>query len=512
MLNTRRGRVITFYSYKGGVGRSMALANIAALLAKWKQRVLVLDWDLEAPGIEKFFETDSPKGRGRELTDQRAKTPGIVDLIEGLESGRRIHWRDCLLTADPSGSGTPLSIISAGRDEPEYANRVRSLDWEKLFAEYDFGEYLESLRKEWIAEYDFVLVDSRTGVTDAGGVCSIHLPDIVVAMFTANQQSVEGVKRVLMSLRASHEQLQLDRFRLQLVPLPGRDESVTEHEKSQEWREIFASELAEFYLGWLPAGYSPRQVLERLKIPYKPYWSFGERLPVILEGSSDPASVGYAYAILAKLIVGDLDWQSVAAEEDPTRDGKPVSAGRRVPTVPPPRPAVEAAALSARPVSATPRLPESLPAPAAPARPALGGRIVAGAAALVGLVGLLTIRFVFAPSVSTESTVSVLSASPVALTSGVANSELPGAPASATTVRVESEHVRGVKTKAGGSGAANPDSTKPDPPDENVNAVQVVKRPSRVSPSPSAKPSTGKPVVVPALRSDAYDNIFDQRR
>lgn len=50
-----RGTVVTFYSYKGGVGRSFALANIAALLGRWGFRVLCVDWDLEAPGLEDFF-------------------------------------------------------------------------------------------------------------------------------------------------------------------------------------------------------------------------------------------------------------------------------------------------------------------------------------------------------------------------------------------------------------------------------------------------------------------------
>ena len=49
------GQILTFYSYKGGVGRSMALVNVATLLAKWRQKVLVIDWDLEAPGIESYF-------------------------------------------------------------------------------------------------------------------------------------------------------------------------------------------------------------------------------------------------------------------------------------------------------------------------------------------------------------------------------------------------------------------------------------------------------------------------
>jgi MinD-like ATPase involved in chromosome partitioning or flagellar assembly len=47
--------IYTFYSYKGGVGRSMALANVAELLYRVGLRVLVVDWDLEAPGLERFF-------------------------------------------------------------------------------------------------------------------------------------------------------------------------------------------------------------------------------------------------------------------------------------------------------------------------------------------------------------------------------------------------------------------------------------------------------------------------
>ena len=47
--------IVTFYSYKGGVGRTMALANVAVLLSQWGKKVLMVDWDLEAPGLEHFF-------------------------------------------------------------------------------------------------------------------------------------------------------------------------------------------------------------------------------------------------------------------------------------------------------------------------------------------------------------------------------------------------------------------------------------------------------------------------
>ena len=47
--------IYTFYSYKGGVGRSMALANVAEWLYRQGLRVVMIDWDLEAPGLESFF-------------------------------------------------------------------------------------------------------------------------------------------------------------------------------------------------------------------------------------------------------------------------------------------------------------------------------------------------------------------------------------------------------------------------------------------------------------------------
>src|SRR5215471_5063825 len=74
-----RGRIITFYSYKGGTGRSMALANIAWILASNRRRVLVLDWDLEAPGLHRYF-------RPFLLDKQLTSSEGIVDFVNDYAS------------------------------------------------------------------------------------------------------------------------------------------------------------------------------------------------------------------------------------------------------------------------------------------------------------------------------------------------------------------------------------------------------------------------------------------
>lgn len=81
-----RGTVYTFYSFKGGVGHSMAVANVAPLLAKWGHRLLVVDWDLEAPAIERYFEQLPSR-----LEGSSREAPGLLDLLESLEAGRQLE-------------------------------------------------------------------------------------------------------------------------------------------------------------------------------------------------------------------------------------------------------------------------------------------------------------------------------------------------------------------------------------------------------------------------------------
>jgi MinD-like ATPase involved in chromosome partitioning or flagellar assembly len=292
--------IFTFYSFKGGVGRSMTLANVAALLARWNQRVLIVDWDLEAPGIEQYFK--------KWLTGSARDKDGVVDIVAGFAKGEVRDWRNGTLQVNPPRSKA-IDIITAGRDDGKYSDTLRSLDWEALF-ERRFGNYLEELRGEWKREYDFVLIDSRTGVTDIGSICTIHLPDVLVAMFTANGQSVDGVRKTLQSARRGHGGMGVDRRRLLVVPVPSRDESGSEYKLAEEWRKRFAGDLGEFFDDWIPKDEQAVSVLNYLKIPYFPFWSFGERIPVLEESDPEnPKTLAYAYQPLAKLMLNRLNWK-----------------------------------------------------------------------------------------------------------------------------------------------------------------------------------------------------------
>lgn len=308
----KRGVIYTFYSFKGGVGRSMALANVAALLAKWGYSVLVVDWDVEAPGIERFFSRDNPGIQGL-----RASKPGIVDLVQAKSNGKPLHWRDCVIDVKVGVDSSRLSLLTAGQSGEDYTSRLHALNFPQLFDKHDLGSYIEELRNEWASAFQFVLVDSRTGVTDIGGICTVHLADILVLFFTTTESSTEGALQILEGARKAQERLPRDRKRLFAVPVPARDESRTEYKEAAQWKDRFAEQFGEVYRDWLPSGIQPREAIEKLRIPYVPYWSFGEQLPAIEEGTGDPASLGYSYQILARLLATRLDWYKALEGQEP---------------------------------------------------------------------------------------------------------------------------------------------------------------------------------------------------
>jgi cellulose biosynthesis protein BcsQ/nucleotide-binding universal stress UspA family protein len=299
------GKIITFFSYKGGVGRSMALANVGVLLAQWGHRVLMVDWDLEAPGLENFLR------RYADL-EQVLEKRGVLDLLirdpkDAAEVAERTDWADFVtpIALTPSLPGT-LHLMSAGRRDTEYYQKVRGLDIQTLYSSKAGGHFIETLRDSWRETYDFVLVDSRTGVTDIGGICTVQLPDLLVLVFTATEQAFLGSLEIAKRSAAARQRLPYERLRVPAVPVPSRFDTQTEFELSQQWLDRFARELAPLYVDWLPSSISRRDVLEVTKLPYMSYFSFGEGLPVIEQGTNDPAGLGYAYENLAALIATDL--------------------------------------------------------------------------------------------------------------------------------------------------------------------------------------------------------------
>ncbi|MBL8483827.1 MAG: AAA family ATPase, partial [Rhodocyclaceae bacterium] len=219
--------IYTFYSFKGGVGRSMAMANIGDCLARRGLRVLMIDFDLEAPGLERYFK--------RLDVSAALRNPGVMDLIaafkRAMASGEDLSQAEFrqieryLFPVYPEQGGSRLDLMTAGRRLPDdemrsYALAVRTFEWQDFYFNWEGEAFFEWLRKTLVGpegRYDVVLADSRTGVTEMGGICAYQLADVVVMMTAANRQNVEGTRRVADDFR-SPQVLDLRRGRpLQLL-------------------------------------------------------------------------------------------------------------------------------------------------------------------------------------------------------------------------------------------------------------------------------------------------------
>jgi len=287
-----KGTIITFYSYKGGVGRTFALANIASLLSIWGYKVLCIDWDLEAPGLQFYFQS--------RLATQNP--PGLVEFIHDYVKGKQPSWRDYAASVSFNKAGSPLLFIPAGHRDELYTQRLQNLNWETLYSEHNLGNFLEQVRNEWKEALDFIFIDSRTGITDIGGICTIQLPDLLVLPLTANEQSLSGSVDTMNRLRATQAELPLDRGNIPVLPIISRFEGRVEYKQAEQWLTKFAQRLAPFYKEWLHRDVKVEEILNFTRIPSIPFWSFGEELPVIDKGTDDPDDIGFPLETLAALV------------------------------------------------------------------------------------------------------------------------------------------------------------------------------------------------------------------
>ncbi len=189
--------VVTFYSFKGGVGRSMALVNIGVQLAQSGKKVLLVDFDLEAPGLPTFS-----------LRKPDKDVLGIVEYVSKyIATGESPDVKDYVYRSEEFASGGSLCVMPVGKQDSSYSSRLNSIDWGKLYAEQAGFLLLEDLKRQWAEQIapDYVLIDSRTGHSDVEGICTRQLPDAVCLLFFPNEQNLQGLKRIVSNIKADNE-------------------------------------------------------------------------------------------------------------------------------------------------------------------------------------------------------------------------------------------------------------------------------------------------------------------
>ena len=305
-MTGRDGKIVTFYSYKGGTGRTMALANVAWILASSGKRVLAVDWDLESPGLHRFFHPFLD-------LDLVAETPGVIDLIRNYQwatthtqRGRAPDWyREYADVSQNTVSlewdfpnGGVLHFMPAGQQNQDYSATLASVNWDEFYERFGGGMFFDAMRETMRSEYDYVLIDSRTGLSDVAQICTLQLPDVLVALFTLSDQGIEGVANVTQQVRDQYAARGI-----RILPVPTRIDEA-EKDKADNGRAYARRRLA-----GLPQELDDSQrarYWSDVEVPYRAFYAYEETLAVFGDHpDAAHSSLRAAFERLAKHIAQD---------------------------------------------------------------------------------------------------------------------------------------------------------------------------------------------------------------
>lgn len=197
--------IVTFYSYKGGVGRSTTLASCASYLAiNNKKKVVILDCDFEAPGFTNFYLTDpcSP-----------IYSDGLVEyFIDDNEKEDSLSGYYYEISKQYTGDGEIYVFPAGNLDDKEktgslfhtnlnhYINGLTRLDfYSPDVLVNQFRKLIKRIKDQ--INPDVIFIDSRTGFNDIFGISAFRLSDLVVGFFGNSTQTIPGFHFYLDALK-----------------------------------------------------------------------------------------------------------------------------------------------------------------------------------------------------------------------------------------------------------------------------------------------------------------------
>ena len=301
---SRIPRTVTFYSFKGGVGRTTALTHVAWILAKRGRKVVAVDLDLEAPGLSTALNL-SPK-----------PDHGIVDyfydrayLPEGIEPTISITqiFGEVVIPDSPGR----LFVVPAGILNLDYISKVDDLRATTVLS--DGSTLWDSFSNE-IKEHlnpDVILVDSRTGINEWGALSLLQAADEAIVFLFPNEQNYEGINLLLKSL-SSFGSLSVN-FVFSPVPDPS---AAGMARVNKIWQLLNGKNRDEFSEEEVEQGSDlddfQNEITEPLVVPYLQTIAMADQYPVV--------SLLDYYTRIANLI--DEDTQQIRLKEIIKTDGR----------------------------------------------------------------------------------------------------------------------------------------------------------------------------------------------
>lgn len=155
-------------------------------------------------------------------------------------------------------------------------------NWRDFYDNWNGGQLIEAMRAQLRHEAAFTLVDSRTGLTDIGGVCTVHLPDTVVFVFAYNGQNIDGIEKIAAELSDSgNPTLAALRRGPTLHFMPSRKELTGDPQRQRNWEAAAEEKFSPFCGPQIKEKFgNVINYLRKLAVPYVPYFAYGEEIAV----------------------------------------------------------------------------------------------------------------------------------------------------------------------------------------------------------------------------------------
>ena len=301
--------VIAFYSFKGGVGRTTTLASYAIQRARTGETVVLVDLDLDAPGVGTLL------GPG---ALNKAQQFGVVDYLIELPLNAEIalsdYYHRCLdVSAGPpnsiAGSGQ-IFVFPAGSMDSDYVAMLARLDLEPSTdnAKHPLLHLLEHVRKD--LKPDWILLDCRAGLSEASGFALSGLANLTVLLGTTSTQSWDGLRLVIERLGAERVRRGLPQSECLVVQTMTPENPQTAELAESAFRTEAEETFKEVYYAEDPADEDDDQYwyvrdAESADAPHQPsilYYS--QRLAFIrsIEDVADTLAEDPRYSSLARRI------------------------------------------------------------------------------------------------------------------------------------------------------------------------------------------------------------------
>ncbi len=270
----KRPGVVAFYSFKGGVGKSTALAIVAQELAMQGRRVVAVDFDLEAPGLATLFGISPDEGNGLlDYLHQRQIHPKTDTLA--LET--------CIRHVDLRGTSGQLSVIPAGQYNENYIHRLADFHMPSLYRQ---NPNILSTFKTTLIELldpDIILIDARTGLNELASPVVLDLADFIFLCLAPSDQNMHGMHWIVEAIRTRQMTERPDLiYRFIVTPFPIVSDKLSDDmivAKAETWIEPHSPINADIlpqdmyvridYDARLPVRETIRRLPDDLRIRYK---------------------------------------------------------------------------------------------------------------------------------------------------------------------------------------------------------------------------------------------------